>query len=105
MPSETPLTEEDCFAVARYLCGVEYDNFDRIGEFDGADTFAGNRCRIHLFKQQGVPSLALRLLREEIPQLETLSLAVQIPETVKLMKKIVPEYISNNSRFEEFDKK
>ena len=28
-----------------------------------------------------------------------------IPETVKLMKQIVPEYISNNSKFEEFDKK
>ena len=28
-----------------------------------------------------------------------------IPEMVKYMKQIVPEYVSNNSRFEEFDKK
>ena len=38
-------------------------------------------------------------------ELTALSHEVRIPETVKLMKEIVPEYISNNSRFEEFDKK
>ena len=38
-------------------------------------------------------------------QLEELSRQVRIPEMVKLMKKTVPEYISNNSRFEEYDKK
>ena len=40
-----------------------------------------------------------------VEQLESLSQEVRIAETVKLMKEIVPEYISNNSRFEEFDKK
>ena len=40
-----------------------------------------------------------------VEQLETLSRAVRIPEMVKLMKEIVPEYISNNSRFEAYDKK
>jgi FlaA1/EpsC-like NDP-sugar epimerase len=34
-----------------------------------------------------------------------LSREVRIPEMVKLMKTVVPEFISNNSRFEEFDKK
>ena len=87
--SETPLTAEDCISVARYLCGIEYDNFDRIGEFDGADTFVGNRCRIHLFKQQGVPSLALRLLREEIPVLENLNLPPAVAPMVDLHKGIV----------------
>ena len=38
-------------------------------------------------------------------ELTALSHEVRIPETVKLMKEIVPEYISNNSRFEIFDKK
>ena len=38
-------------------------------------------------------------------ELTALSHEVRIPETVKLMKEIVPEYISNNSRFEVFDKK
>ncbi len=87
--ADTPLTEEDCFAVARYLCGVAYDEFERVGEFDGADTFAGNRCRIHLFKQQGVPSLALRLLREEIPVLENLNLPPAVAPLVDLHKGIV----------------
>ena len=40
-----------------------------------------------------------------VEQLRELSMAVDIPSTVKLMKEIVPEYISNNSKFEEFDKK
>jgi len=38
-------------------------------------------------------------------ELTALSHEVRIPETVKLMKEIVPEYISNNSRFEIYDKK
>ena len=45
---------------------------------------------------------------EVIPVLEKLvELAhlVQIPDMVKLMKKTVPEFISKNSRFEEFDRK
>ena len=38
-------------------------------------------------------------------ELTALSHEVRIPETVKLMKEIVPEFISNNSQFEKFDKK
>ncbi len=83
------LTAEDCFAVARYLCGVDFENFERVGEYDGADTFADNRCRIHLFMQQHVPSLALRLLREEIPVLENLSLPPAVAPLVDLHKGIV----------------
>ena len=37
-------------------------------------------------------------------ELESLSRKVQIPEMVKLMKAIVPEFISKNSRFEVYDK-
>ncbi len=40
-----------------------------------------------------------------VEELEKLARAVEIPEMVKLMKEVVPEYISNNSRFEEFDRK
>ena len=84
-----PLTAEDCFAVARYLSGVEFERFEHTGELDSADTFAGNRCRIHLFMQQGVPSLALRLLREEIPVLENLALPPAVAPLVELHKGIV----------------
>lgn len=37
--------------------------------------------------------------------LEKYARAVQIPDMVKYMKEIVPEYVSNNSQFEVFDKK
>ncbi len=87
--SEEPMSAEDCFAVARYLAGVEFENFERVGELDAADTFAGNRCRIHLFMQQGVPSLALRLLREEIPVLEKLNLPPAVAPLTDLHKGIV----------------
>ena len=40
-----------------------------------------------------------------VEELAELSHKVDIPSTVKLMKAIVPEYVSKNSRFEEYDKK
>ena len=40
-----------------------------------------------------------------VDELEVLSREVRIPEMVKKMKEVVPEYISNNSRFEAYDKK
>ena len=39
-----------------------------------------------------------------VDQLEVLSREVRIPEMVQLMKHIVPEFISNNSKFEKYDK-
>ena len=86
---EDVLTEEDCFAIARYLAGNDYGTFDEVGELDAADTYAGNRCRIHIFKQQGIPSVALRLLREEIPKLENLGVPPAVLELVNLHKGIV----------------
>ena len=41
--------------------------------------------------------------RNLISQLETLSRAVNIPEMIKLMKLHVPEYVSKNSKFEQYD--
>ena len=42
--------------------------------------------------------------RSSSDELERLSRAVVIPDMVKLMKQLVPEFISKNSKFEEFDK-
>ena len=36
-------------------------------------------------------------------ELERLSREVNVPEMVKLMKRVVPEFVSQNSKFEEFD--
>ena len=40
-----------------------------------------------------------------VDRLEALSRDVNIPDMVKLMKQIVPEYISNNSKYQEYDKR
>ena len=84
------VTHEDAVNVAMFLAGAAgYEKFDEVGEFDGAGTYAGNRCRIHLFKQQGKPSLALRLLREEIPKLENLGVPPAVFGLTDLHKGIV----------------
>ena len=83
------MTRDDCYDVARFLARGEFEKFEETGELDAADTFAGNRCRIHIFMQQGVPSVALRLLREEIPRLDTLGLPPAVPNLTKLHKGIV----------------
>jgi len=79
--TEEPLDERDCELIARELAKGNYDEYVRTGELDAADTFAGNRCRIHIFRQQGKPSVALRLLSDRIPKLDTLGLP---PASVKL---------------------
>lgn len=42
--------------------------------------------------------------KEVMTELERLSIVVEIPEMVKLMKATVPEFISKNSHFEQYDK-
>lgn len=88
---ETPVTAEDCFNLAKELAKTDeaYSELMTTGELDAADSYAGNRCRIHLFKQQGVPSLALRILSEHIPKLEDLGLPMAVMDLPKLHKGIV----------------
>ncbi len=86
---EEKLTEEDCVKAARELAGDTYSEMEDIGELDLAGTYAGNRCRVHIFKQQGVPSVALRLLREHIPKLETLGIPPAALSLTNLHKGIV----------------
>ena len=82
------LTPDDCEDIAHFLCGDKYHEMAEIGEVDAADTFADNRCRIHVFRQQGVPSVALRLLRDEIPVLANLGLPPAALELTKHHKGI-----------------
>ncbi len=77
-----------CMHLARDLAGSDeaFDEFMRVGELDAANTYACCRCRIHIFKQQGVPSVALRLLRDQIPDLTKLGLppaALELPNQHK----------------------
>ncbi|MGN0466949.1 MAG: type IV pilus twitching motility protein PilT [Lachnospiraceae bacterium] len=87
--TEEVLTQDECIALSKWLSGEYYEELERVGELDLADTYAGNRCRVHIFKQQGVPSVALRLLREEIPKLDSLGLPPAVPDLAKLHKGIV----------------
>ena len=43
--------------------------------------------------------------REMLAGLEQLARKVEIPEMVKMMKRVVPEFISNNSKFSVYDAK
>ena len=86
--TDQPLTAEECVEYAKFLAGSEsaYNEYVRTGELDAAETYADNRCRIHVFKQQGVPSVALRLLSDTIPKLDSLGLppaAATLPELHK----------------------
>ena len=84
-----PLSQDDCVMLARELADSAFEELMQTGELDLARSYKNVRCRIHLFKQQGVPSIAIRLLREEIPDLEQLSLPPAALELPGLHKGIV----------------
>ena len=72
--TDTRLTAEDCESYARQLSAERYPQLEETGELDLAAGYAGTRCRLHIFLQQGLPSAAIRLLREAIPPLQSLGL-------------------------------
>ncbi len=86
---EPPLTEDECLEIAKRLAHGRYQEMADIGELDLSETIAGSRCRIHIFKQQGVPSVALRILSETIPVLANLGLPPAVLDVPKLHKGIV----------------
>ena len=68
------LTEEDCEKIAFAVAGERYKKIKEIGELDLGISLGGERCRINIFRQQGFVSMALRILSNKIPQLNTLGL-------------------------------
>lgn len=84
-----PLTHEACERLARELAGQDYACIERAGELDRADTIAGVRVRVNLFRQQGHVSAALRLLSDVIPPLETLGLPPAVMDFPKIQRGIV----------------
>ena len=67
---------------------------------DSENTIPTNHSRIRIAKVRNYDYSDAMMSADE---LERLSREVEIIEMVKLMKKIVPEFISNNSCFEELD--
>ena len=87
--ADTPLTEQDCYELCKSLAGEYFDDNKKIGELDFSREICKNRCRCHVFWQQGKLSAAIRLLSSNIPQLNALGLPPSVPEFTKLHKGIV----------------
>ena len=68
---------------------------------DHENTLPTNHSRIRIAKVREYDYSDALAATDE---LERLSRLVEIHDMVKLMKHVVPEFISKNSRFEEFDK-
>ncbi len=86
---EPPLSQEDCLLYAKRLAGNDWAIYEKTGELDASETIIGVRLRIHIFRTQGKPSIALRLLSESIPKLATLGLPPAALNLTGLHKGIV----------------
>lgn len=75
---EHVLTAADCEAYVRAIDEHALTEAKQTGESDLAITVAGRRCRVNVFRQQENYSVALRILNDKIPTLESL----QLPEVV-----------------------
>lgn len=83
------LTPTDCEALAKELSGDSFPKLEEIGEVDLAITISDVRCRVNVFRQQGSYSAAIRLLKNEIPELETLGLPEVVEEFTKYRQGLV----------------
>lgn len=71
-----------------------------LSNVENTDPTTHDRIRIAHVRQYDYSSAI-----EVVDNLEKLSRSVDIPDMIKYMKKIVPEYVSNNSLFEAYDQK
>ena len=71
LPGYAPLTDEDCEGIYMQLAGEE---FPKLGEQDFATQLAGHRLRLNVYRQAGHVACALRILSDNIPDLEKLTL-------------------------------
>ena len=67
---------------------------------DNENTLPTSHSRIRIAK---VREYSYDAAEQAVEMLDELSRKVEIPAMVRLMKDIVPEFVSKNSRFEEFD--
>jgi twitching motility protein PilT len=84
------LEPEDTEELARAAAGDEYKRIKSIGELDMADTYDGDiRCRLNIFRSRGNAVLAIRLLADSIPALDSLGLPDIMLEFPRYQKGIV----------------
>ena len=72
--TDSVLTPEECMEYARELAGPRFEEFKDRGELDLGGTFAGHRVRINIFLASGYACAALRILSDDIPDMEDLGL-------------------------------
>lgn len=85
----TPLTDDDCERIAATLVGDRAECIRDCGELDFARSIGDARVRLNLFRQQGHLSIALRILHDCIPALETLGLPPAVLSFPELRRGIV----------------
>lgn len=83
------MTRETCEAYARELLGDRFAELESAGEVDFAGTYAGLRCRLNVFRQQGSLSSAIRILNDKIPEISTLGLPNVVPTFADFKRGIV----------------
>ena len=81
-----PNSAELCEELAQYLLGKP---MPFMGEADLSFAACGRRLRANIYRVSGVPSLALRLLSDNIPTLESLGLPPAVYEFPKYQRGIV----------------
>ena len=86
---EMPLTHNDCEAYAKEMAGKMYVQMEDIGELDLAQTIAGSRVRMNLFRQQGSVSASLRILSDHIPEISQLGLPPLVSQFPTWQKGII----------------
>ena len=73
--SDQILSASDCEQICREAVGENFSQIETIGELDMAGTYAGDaRCRLNFYRTRLGISLALRLLSQKIPELDSLGL-------------------------------
>ena len=89
-PGLTLLDDEACIRYARELAGEEsWEHVKSGGELDLARTYGSVRIRGNVFWQQGHVSCAIRLLSDNIPQLEVLGLPKVVSTLPELRRGVV----------------
>ena len=84
------LSPQDCEAIARDAAGDAYNAIASMGELDMAGTYAGHvRCRLNIYQSMRSVCLAIRLLSNDIPQLDQLGLPAVVQDFPKYRKGIV----------------
>lgn len=67
------LTATDCEELAKIAAGDDYEKIRTMGELDLSGTYAdGIRCRLNIYRCQGVACFAIRILAQTIPKLNQL---------------------------------